>query len=442
MGVNTLWREALLNASKNLRQNVVKGRIWGFDTGDDIETRISRGRRLPFSRREFNSSSSSVELSDSADTTPSKGRGHGRVRSMVSSLERSEGHVDRSSEGLGLFNAPWVDEEPLTSGSDASEADNEGSDSSPPSASRSLPIPPITPPIDLLDEIPGDVVVEIANPGGPTSDHELTVQELLKTEDLERSWGAKAWEEIDMNAGVTVKRLVAEDNGTPSSERNLTPNASRTGSAKKKVDSPQIKDIFSRPLPRPPLPDAEVALSPVMQVSKVDNEIQTDEEAVEKGATLDVGVQTEEISVVSTDESAWRDERQRALDLVEELKARLAATEKKLEALETHDGDSEHSPASRRSCAVETDSAATSQDFTSVDRDGGEKSSVEASTEPSGSLTVSRGLQEVIGFGRNMIPKTDWDPLENGLSSYVLMVGVGVCAVVLQTLLKRLAGKR
>ena len=31
MGVNNLWREALLNASRNLRQNVLKGRIWGFD---------------------------------------------------------------------------------------------------------------------------------------------------------------------------------------------------------------------------------------------------------------------------------------------------------------------------------------------------------------------------------------------------------------------------
>ncbi|KLO17368.1 hypothetical protein SCHPADRAFT_937068 [Schizopora paradoxa] len=436
MGVNTLWREALLNASKNLRQNVVKGRIWGFDTGEDLEFRSSRGRRLPFARKEYNSSSSSVDMSDSADTTPSKGRGHGRVRSMISSLERNESHGSGFNEGLGLYSAPWADEEPLTSGSDASEADNEGSDSSPPSAPRSLPAPPITPPIDLLDEIPGDVAVEIAQPEGSESQRELTVQELLQSEGLERSWGAKAWEEIDMNAGVTVKRLV-DDNDTPSKERVLTPNASRSGSARKKAPSPQIKDIFSRPLPRPPILDGGDVLSSAAQASKVDHGVQSEEEIVLKSASRDVGTQTDEIPV-SPGQAEWQDERQRTLDLVEELKARLAATEKRLEDYDSQDAKQEATSVEHRSCAVETDSMVTTQNPMLDDRDGVE----EASTEASGPLTVSRGLQEVIGFGRSMIPKKDWDPLDNGLSSYVLMVGVGVCAVVLQTLLKRLAGKR
>jgi len=442
MGVNTLWREALLNASRNLRQNVVKGRIWGFDAGDELESRNSRGRRLPFARKEYNSSSSSVDLSSSADVTPSKGRGHGRVRSMISSLERSESHGRSTSEGLGLFNGTWVDEEPLTSGSDASEADNEGSDSSPPAPSRSLPIPPITPPIELLEEIPGDAVVEIARPELPASECELTVQELLKTKDLERSWGAKAWEEMDMNAGVTVKRLVADADDTPSKDRIITPNASRTGSAKKKVHSPQIKDLFSRPLPCPPISDVDDVLAPVMLITKADHAIQAGEEIAEKPTKLDVGTQTEPEAapVVSTEQDAWQDERQRTLDLVEELKARLTEAEKKLETLGLHDAELERSLVEYRSCAVETDSTAIVQTPAQDDHYGID----EPLAESPGSFAVSRGLQ-VIGFGtdwRSMVPKKDWDPLENGLSSYVLMVGVGVCAVVLQTLLKRLAGKR
>lgn len=45
-------------------------------------------------------------------------------------------------------------------------------------------------------------------------------------------------------------------------------------------------------------------------------------------------------------------------------------------------------------------------------------------------------------WGDLLKPVGDWDPLENGVTSYVLMVGVGVCAVVLSTLFKRLAGRR
>ena len=36
----------------------------------------------------------------------------------------------------------------------------------------------------------------------------------------------------------------------------------------------------------------------------------------------------------------------------------------------------------------------------------------------------------------------NWDPLEGGLTSYVVMVGVGVAAIVIRVLLRRLASKR
>ena len=43
---------------------------------------------------------------------------------------------------------------------------------------------------------------------------------------------------------------------------------------------------------------------------------------------------------------------------------------------------------------------------------------------------------------RNYMKKPNWDPLDNGVPTYVLMVGVGVCVVVLSTLVKRFVGKR
>jgi hypothetical protein len=55
-------------------------------------------------------------------------------------------------------------------------------------------------------------------------------------------------------------------------------------------------------------------------------------------------------------------------------------------------------------------------------------------------LAVSNGRREVQqGPGES---HRTWGSLEQGLSSCVFMVGVGVCAIVIQTLLKRLAGKK
>ncbi|OSX59123.1 hypothetical protein POSPLADRAFT_1152132 [Postia placenta MAD-698-R-SB12] len=64
MGMNRKWREALLAASHELRQNVLKGRIWG----PEVSPTPSPGSTsplppAPFSSSLYNSSSSSLELS-------------------------------------------------------------------------------------------------------------------------------------------------------------------------------------------------------------------------------------------------------------------------------------------------------------------------------------------------------------------------------------------
>lgn len=95
MGVNQLWREALLAASRTLRKKVLKGRIWGFGSplgpddpehGTPIESSSSK-RRIP--------STVDEEESDRSPP-PSAGFRMGRVRGIVDSLERSG-----SSNGSG-----------------------------------------------------------------------------------------------------------------------------------------------------------------------------------------------------------------------------------------------------------------------------------------------------------------------------------------------------
>ncbi|KAJ3969618.1 hypothetical protein EV361DRAFT_919923 [Lentinula raphanica] len=67
-GVNKLWRNALLRASQNLRQNVLKGHIWGFV--DELDG-ITSGLNFP-SADHFNSGS--VEEDEDDDSTPHRRR--------------------------------------------------------------------------------------------------------------------------------------------------------------------------------------------------------------------------------------------------------------------------------------------------------------------------------------------------------------------------------
>ncbi|PCH42681.1 hypothetical protein WOLCODRAFT_89955 [Wolfiporia cocos MD-104 SS10] len=78
MGMNKKWREALLVASQQLRQNVLKGRIWGPEVSRDPSPNSTSPLPIhPFSSSLYSSSTSSLELSadegdSGADTTPSK----------------------------------------------------------------------------------------------------------------------------------------------------------------------------------------------------------------------------------------------------------------------------------------------------------------------------------------------------------------------------------
>src|ERR1700728_3780953 len=80
MGMNKLWRTALLSASRSLRKNVLRGRIWGIGSpthnDDDSENHIFGQPRdfevddtspaFPSALYSSASSSSSVDLQTSA----------------------------------------------------------------------------------------------------------------------------------------------------------------------------------------------------------------------------------------------------------------------------------------------------------------------------------------------------------------------------------------
>ena len=93
LGMNKKWRDALLVAARNLRQNVLKGRIWGADGSPNLSPSPSfvpgpiaafpvdpspsvsptRSEGQFYSNPAFSSSTSSVESSASMSTGEEEG---------------------------------------------------------------------------------------------------------------------------------------------------------------------------------------------------------------------------------------------------------------------------------------------------------------------------------------------------------------------------------
>lgn len=206
--MNKKWRDALLIAARNLRQNVLKGRIWGAE-GSPATSPSPQSASPPklFSNPDLNSSTSSIESFSSisggeedgqlgAALGRSKARRYrsGRVRGMVETFERSGSF---SSEG-GFEDGEGgpADERAKLRRIARQEAQLTGQrvvESPSPSRRRPLPVPP--------------------SPSGShrsrmTTDEEPTVEALLaQMESVQPVTGARAWEEMDLAAGVTVKRI-------------------------------------------------------------------------------------------------------------------------------------------------------------------------------------------------------------------------------------------
>jgi len=227
MGVNQLWREALLSASRTLRKKVLKGRIWGFGSPADAESENTTPikptkRRIP---------STVEEEASLPKTPPSVGYRGGRVRGMIESLERSSGSTGSDEDlenqpltderlenelkaaGLWINDDAEVDDDLSGNLSASSSSDNEMVDdhhsrnssvgSQPPAYTR-------TGPFDVSEEpsIQELLSQDMPSQGKAHSRREGTFEEAP-------SWGAMVWEKDADIVGGTAKKITPSDAPRP-----------------------------------------------------------------------------------------------------------------------------------------------------------------------------------------------------------------------------------
>jgi len=464
--MNNKWREALLAASRNLRQNVIKGRIWGPETSPPSSPGSSSPLPIHlFASASYDSSSSSVNLSgldgeSGAEDPGRKTRRNGRVRGMVETFERSgsfssEGSVDEmADERFSL--RQWLntegpaDEEPLRS----------------PSPTGRAPVLPVV--SDKPDITTGDE---------PTVEMLLAQSEGADARDT-GSWGARAWEELDLAPGVTVKRIVEEmadgipvnhDSGSgvrtvlgPGSAKRSRPGSSgRRGRDERRV----VTAIFT--------PDGLDATNRVPEerapklgstTSNADGVFATDHDE-------GVGRRLPEITLVE----AGLDKLEQILEkelvttraILDAFRDRLEIVEKKVAQLE--ESDAKRSIASvpdvsrvdaHTQCTIAAVPAPSSEASTTGDRSGpesrggAEEGGVVSTFLAHASTFLPESLQQFRPGCAPVSPHggatttSETDGSEVGepanmsdLPSYVLLVGIGVCAVVLRVVLRKVAGR-
>jgi len=127
----------LLSASRSLRQNVLRGRIWGFELGHNFPVHSPQDD-------DFSSNSSSVGVGRRSRNTSfdSTSNGNGRVKDMIASLERSSSSEDdNDDEGGGRRStSPNKSQRNSTSYSPTKEQQHSMSNShSPTKTQRNLP---------------------------------------------------------------------------------------------------------------------------------------------------------------------------------------------------------------------------------------------------------------------------------------------------------------
>lgn len=411
MGVNKLWKEALLASSRNLRRNVLKGKIWGSpvesDPDDDHFANMS------------NSSTSSLESLHNATDGDSPGphylkpyRRHrnGRVRGMVESFERSGSFSSDSSFSelaeRNAFIAQYdANQHPIA------QSPVEGPSHFPElSAPSPIPLPPAaespsrSPSKRPLPQIP----VHPSLRELPTE--EPTVEELLEAEgeELGSSWGARAWEAFDQKPGITVKKLIQDiprsNNTNPdmttSSLSTIVESRSREGSSGRKPRDERriVTAIFSPPAP---------------STSQVSGLIQAPELTPSKSK------REEELENQVKSTTLMLEEYRKRLEKVERRVSKMAEVEVRLtQQIEKADQENKELQEKVR----EAERAARPQS--------------DHSPRPRAALDRRASAAVRKKVIKNMDPQSI-----SALSQYVLLVGMGVCAVVFRVVLKKVVGK-
>ncbi|KAH8984370.1 hypothetical protein EDB86DRAFT_2963342 [Lactarius hatsudake] len=419
LGVNTLWRGALLAAARNLRQNMLRGRLWGTPTSEPDQEEI--GAPLDSLSYAFPSSSPDLTLVDTnADADTGRVRwntnANGRVRGMVDKWERgsaSSRSSSRSSSHRDSESEPDVD------------IVQTAHDTAPP-----LPFP--------------------ASKDSATADgaaQEPSIEDLLAAASassvpMDGSWGARAWE--DLNIGVTVRRVdPAHDTVVPRRDGSGSGSSSGVGAGSvRSVGSRRnggdgsnnggqrvrrtVVEIFSEPVDVDPFSEptvnVEVDTGPPVEIE--------DEPEAEEDAELEAK------------ERALEDELRGTRDLLEEFRRRLEQVEARVGVMEA-EWRAKEEQQQRVALNTHSDKAVdtvpeepTPPPLLEVIPVPTEEMSTSSDASYAGDddTDSERGVaRPTFGLG----PETVSD-----LPSFVLLVGLGVCTVVLRVVLKRVAGRR
>ncbi|GJE85622.1 hypothetical protein PsYK624_017010 [Phanerochaete sordida] len=438
MGIDVSWREALLAAARNLRQNVLKGRIWG--AGQDSPQPGALPSQ-PFSPLyDSYSSASSAELTtDDEDVGVAKRRKvRGRVRGLVESFERSGSFSsasdldDEDLPPLGRADAKkWLAEKVV-----------------PEDAVVLSPTSPTKGPIAL--ELP-------LAPAAPSVE-EPSVEALLEEAEA-TSVGARAWEEFDMDAGVTVKRVVdaaAEDEGArvvdlAAGADKKTRSLPRNTPVKRKSDRRVVTAVFA---PSSSASASPAEASPVEPPAPQDQAVQAaDESGAEDADTL---------ALLMAELQATRLQIAGLTQRLHDVEARNTALETLAASQEAELTKMRESPAADEVQPHIAAPQANPETCSHCGVSGRLGGPLDAPTPLSASSILLYGTSFLPAVVQRAIPaalrtrriaddkdarkrrrpSSDEPSSMSEVPSYVLLVGLGVCAVVLRLMLKKAASRR
>lgn len=411
MGVNKLWKDALLTSSRNLRRNVLKGKIWAATSEGDPDDDL-------FADTSSSSTSSLESLHSAADgdisgphlIKPYRRYRNGRVRGMVESFERSGSFSSDSSFSelaeRNAFIAQYASNQEVVSQSPVQAPSN------PLELPAPSPLPLPAPAADSPSRSPSkrplpQIPVHPSLRELPVE--ELTVEELLEAqgEKMSSSWGARAWEEFDGKPGITVKKLIRDapclDDVNPdttiSGRPAIVESQSKEGSdgMRSRDEKRIVTAIFS---------PSTTQVSDLVQVPESNPSKSKREEELEG--------RVESTTLVLEEYKRRLEEVERKVSHMAEVEARLT---QKIEKANQENGELRERVREAERKTVQPQLDRPSKSHVTVDKRG----------------SVAARRKKVI---ENMDPQSI-----SALSQYVLLVGMGVCAVVFRVVLKKVIGK-
>ena len=239
---------------------------------------------------------------------------------------------------------------------------------------------------------------------------EPTVEELLEAEgeELGFSWGARAWEELDHKPSITVKKLIQD---APRSD-NINSDTTTTGLST--INEPRSRGGSNGKKPRDERRIVTAIFSPAPSTSHVSGLIQAPELTPSK----------------SEREEELEDQVKTTTLILEEYKKRLEEVEKKV----SHMAEVEI----RLTQKIE-EANRENKELQEMVKEA-EKATQLQSDHSSRSHAIVDQRASTVARRKKVIEKLDPQSI-SALSQYVLLVGMGVCAIVFRVVLKKVIGK-